>query len=145
MKENIFVRIVMSAYIWLLKWSVNTSFKLQTFQANVLRIKGFKLQQIKQTRNGTWHNWRMASGIIGQVMVVVVLIIVGGVAAILIYDFQNTGSSVGNLNTDQKGNVSTIVNGGASTLQFIPLVALAIFIAIILAVLLGIFIQRRRE
>lgn len=85
-----------------------------------------------------------AAGIIGQVMVLAVVIILSVLLAVVIYMFINIGTTVGNLNTAQKGNVSAIANSSAQTLNFLPLLALVIIVGIIISVLLGIFVVRGR-
>ena len=85
-----------------------------------------------------------AAGIIGQVMVLAVVIILSVLLAVVIYMFINIGTTVGNLNAAQKGNVSAIANSSAQTLNFLPLLALVIIVGIIISVLLGIFVVRGR-
>ena len=85
-----------------------------------------------------------AAGIIGQVMVLAVVIILSVLLAVVIYMFINIGTTVGNLNSAQKGNVSAIANSSAQTLNFLPLLALVIIVGIIISVLLGIFVVRGR-
>lgn len=85
----------------------------------------------------------MGTGIIGQLMVLAVVIILSVLLAIVVYMFINIGTTVGALSASQKGNVTVIANSGASTLQFLPLLALVIIVGIIVSVLLGIFVVRR--
>src|ERR1700686_5088742 len=75
-----------------------------------------------------------AAGIIGQVMVLAVVIILSVLLTEVIYMFINIGTTVGNLNDAQKGNVSAIANSSAQTLNFLPLLALVIIVGIIISV-----------
>lgn len=110
-------------------------------QAWTLRWTQAYAQYIWAVRTG---QWRRATGLVGQLMVLGIVIIMSVVLAIVVYQFIAIGTSIGTqLNTDQKGNISQIGNQGAQTLNFLPLLALVIIVGLILAVLLGVFLHRR--
>jgi hypothetical protein len=88
--------------------------------------------------------WRTGGGgILNSVTGAIILVILGVAGAIFVYAFIALSTQAVPLSTNAQGNVSKLGNSGAQMLQFVPLIALAIFIAIVMAVLIGVFQGRR--
>jgi hypothetical protein len=109
--------------------------------ANVQKMEQLRVELGFAVKAG---DWRRAEGILGQIWLLGGIIIASVMIAIVVYAFLaiGTGLSFG-FNTDQKGNISSIGNTGAATLQFLPLLALAIIVSVVLGVLLSMFLRRR--
>ena len=82
---------------------------------------------------------KLGAGIIPMLLVLAIVIILLGVIPIVVYIFFNIGTTIGGLSTNQKGNISSIINNSVSALQLGSLLPLVIIISLVISVLLGIF------
>lgn len=114
--------------------------KLNIFE-NIQKLQSLRAELAQSVAA---KNWRRAEGIMTQIWLLGGIIIGSVIIAIVVYSFIAIGTGLGfGLNTDQKGNISSIGTTGAQTLNFLPLLALAVIVSVVLGVLLAMFMRRR--
>lgn len=97
------------------------------------------IQKLEEKKLWIQTHKKSGAGIIPQLLVLAVVIILLGVLPIVVYMFFNVATTVGGLSTNQKGNVSNIINNSVGALNLGSLLPLVIIIALIISVLLGVF------
>lgn len=114
--------------------------KLNIFE-NVQKLQSLRAELAQSVAA---KNWRRAEGIMTQIWLLGGVIIGSVIIAIVVYSFIAIGTGLGfGLSADQKGNISSIGNTGAQTLNFLPLLALAVIVSVVLGVLLSMFMRNR--